>query len=326
MKKSLLTVLACFALAATQAQKIVSEPFNYPNGQLSGQGGWSQAQGTNYFSLMYPGLQLSGYPLNQGDSAVALFGASSIGQSSKNLDTVISTGEVYCSFLMNVIDAPTNPDFIFGFTPSAMSPTYLGGRLLVKKSSDNYLSFEVQANLAGTANSKTAFSYPINRTYLFVIKYTFVPGTGNDEIRLFIFATIPPEEPGTPTVGPVTDPANGDMDDIDRISIIAHTAETKAIIDGVIVSTTWAGLFSPITAIGDKENLSLPMTIPNPVRNSISFAAPVTAEISDLNGQVLLKVENTNNINTAGLPDGCYMISVNHDKGAQHQLMLVRKE
>ncbi len=49
---------------------------------------------------------------------------------------------------------------------------------------------------AGESPTFTSFDFTLNTTYLLVLKYTFVSGTSNDEVSLFVFTIdVPSSEP-----------------------------------------------------------------------------------------------------------------------------------
>ncbi|MEO8211132.1 MAG: dockerin type I domain-containing protein, partial [bacterium] len=78
-------------------------------------------------------------------------------------------------------------------------------------------------------------------TYLLVLKYTFVPGSDtNDEVSLFVFTSVPPNNEPSPTLGPKTYPSL-DANNIGRIALRQGAAifAPTLTIDGIKVSKAW---------------------------------------------------------------------------------------
>ena len=72
------------------------------------------------------------------------------------------------------------------------------------------------------------------------MKYEIVEGEKNDIVSLYIIdGNIPDTEPETPSIGPLTDSAQSDINP-GCIAMRQFNAGQKVIVDGIRVATSWA--------------------------------------------------------------------------------------
>ncbi len=270
------------------AQVLYNENFDYPAGDSLGAHGWVSFSGgaTNVLSVTSPGLTFTGYPGSGIGNAVTV---NPNGQDAyTSLSAIDSTASFYAAAMINVTSAQAG-DYFMAFLPST-STTFYSGRLHARLSGGN-LNFGITKGAATdttTAGIWTTANYSLNTTYIVVLKYTFVEGTNNDQVSLFVFeSSIPSVEP-TPTVGPLTYPS-GDAFNLGRIALRQGTASRAPVlkVDGIKVTRSWSSILTSVLNQTSflPDNFKLEQNFPNPFNptTSISFTLPE-------NGKAVLKV------------------------------------
>ncbi len=140
--KSIFTfaIVLCFSFLLN-AQILLEENFDYPEGDSLVQHGWTVHSGTGTAllaasgSLSYPGYDLSGV----GNSVVVTGGPTS------RMDENIvyaeqDSGAVYAAFMVNVDTAGTTEDYFFHLGPSTLGSSYRA-RVFVKDDGAGNLLF-----------------------------------------------------------------------------------------------------------------------------------------------------------------------------------------
>jgi len=241
MKKIILLFCLVLISSAAFAQIRLYENFDYPAGDSIGAHGWNYNTGTtNTIFVTSPGLSYAGYPLTSIGNSARL--RNNGNDAYKNFPAD-STGVLYASFMVNVDSVKTPGDYFVALI-SPLSTTNYVARLYAKDSA-GALSFGLSKTTAANGGiTYTPGNYSLGTTYVVVLKYTFNPGVNDDVINAFIFTSgIPPTEPATPTIGPVTGTANDAP--IGRFAIrqgSAFNAPTLNI-DGIRVSDNWFGTY-----------------------------------------------------------------------------------
>ncbi len=216
-----------------RATLYLEEGFNYSTGNLSTP--WT-AGGTG-IQVANPNLTLAG--LNDtspsGNKLTVTSGASRT-QGRNFTATPITSGTVYCSFLIQCTTLPTASQYVIGLVKTN---TLLSGSadpiiLYVTPNSSSGFCFKI--NHSG--NNQTATNVlTANALYFVVLKYTF---GGGGKADLFFDTAAASSEPVTPnaTVGPV----GSDPTDLTVVSIKAQSATNQGTwdIDTIRVGSTWA--------------------------------------------------------------------------------------
>ncbi|MBE2226303.1 MAG: T9SS type A sorting domain-containing protein [Ignavibacteria bacterium] len=325
MRRILLLIVAFVSFAIVEkasGQILMTENFDYPEGDSLGAHGWVSFSGgnTNVLNVATPGLTYSGYPLSGiGNSAfLQRNGQDAYKQFAGTGD---STGNIYISFMLRMDSAGTG-DHIFGLLPDN-STTNFAGRIYIKDTTGGY-----RIGIGKSTNPIVYSSsvYTFGTTYVAVIKWVFVDGASNDEVNLFVFnSTIPGTEPA-PTVGPVTQNI-GDPPNIRRVYLrqgAGNLGAYSSYIDGIRVFKTWGNLVSVSNISTVAENFSLSQNYPNPFNPStkINFSIPersfVTMKVYDMLGKEVMTLVNSNysagtyavDMNASALSTGIYMYSV----------------
>lgn len=243
MKKIIFVFLSMFTSLFTSAQ-LLTENFNYTTNDSLTANGWLVASGgtTNALRATDSALTLTGYPASGIGKSVPL--ATSGQDVVEDLSVSASNNAVYASFLTKINSAQATGDYFFGFLPQG-STTSFTGRTFVRLSSTGYFRVGVSKGSVGTNETLTYSndSFAIGQTYLFVLKYTIIPGTTNDSIKLFVLSSVPSIEPTNPTTFTLGG-TNADVSTISRIFIRQGSATSAATLNlgGIRVNTLWTTL------------------------------------------------------------------------------------
>lgn len=292
MKKKycIITFFFLFLLTVTLKAQILAESFNYPAGDSVQQHGWTTIGTifTNQVKVVSPGLDFIGYQLpGIGNSCNII----NTGQDVyKQLSATVTSGSIYGFFLVRIDTARAGGDFFASFLPAA-STTNFATRVYVRKAvtmASNNISFGIIKNaLGGGGLVYSDSTYTTGTTYLLVAKHTFVAGTTNDQVSLFIYSpgdVVPAAEPSPTVTGGASTTA--DVSDIGRFAIRQGqtTISCNGLIDEIWVGTDWASTLpvelSSFTFSVNKSNVLLNWLTSLEI-NNMSFEI----ERSNVNGQ-----------------------------------------
>jgi len=227
----------------------------------------------------------------------------------------ITDGTVYASFLFKPSAAITTIEtdtYFFHFakytTPNTALNSAFRARAFVLRGTDPLTQFKMGLNFNAAdyiSPTNVTADLDITKTYLVVVKYTFVDGLLNDTASMFVFAEgdAIATEPATPTLGPITATLTGTApnqvlaDDLNVIQCIAFRQSStgqNAIVDGIYVRKVW-DLTNPGVALGvDKFEKNTLKVYPNPAQNNrVSIYSSIEGEkeitLTDMSGKVVLK-------------------------------------
>ncbi len=220
-------------------QLLMVEDFDYPVGDLITAHGWTNHSGTtNPITVRAASITYTDYISSGIGNEISMVASA---EDDNKSFTAQTSGSVYASFLVNVTAALTG-DYFIHLGPNAIG-TVFRGRVFVKKDASNNLSFGL--SMSSTTISWTEFTYAMNTTYLLVLKYTFVAGTQNDIVNLFINPDPLLAEP-LPTLTNIDVPAS-DPADIGSVALRQGDAAKgpSLKLDGIRIGTTWDGIFDP---------------------------------------------------------------------------------
>ena len=254
--KHLFGILAIVALCGVpaQAERMLTENFEYELGNLYSQGGWlkygTQAAGPVQVinnALTYPDYQDKAVGkavhLTQVASGEDLMRAVS--------ETAISSGKVYLSALVKV-NAVADDQYFLAF----IQPTSAGivdkktppenTRLIASKgSADGKFVFKISRNSATLFESTEEFE--LGKTYLVVMSYEFKEGTKNDVVQLWVNPAVASTEPKPNAAINSATHTGADMKSFQAIELRQGSSATKVgpevIVDAIRVGTAWTDLF-----------------------------------------------------------------------------------
>jgi hypothetical protein len=208
-----LAVICVFVVASNAAMAQVpgpiefSDQFAYTTGvALSGQGSWTvNGSGTSTILVVSGNQVFSGYSQSIGDQ-VQLSAATGSKASRHALPSTLSADIVYAYFLVNFSAKPTGTEMFFALRNAggtAQDGMSLPGSRPLKVSArpGTILTESVEIGVRKRGGTRVfADQKPLltGSTYLIVVAYSFNPGAGNDEVRLWVNPSSFPGVPGEP--------------------------------------------------------------------------------------------------------------------------------
>lgn len=243
MKKTylLLFVMLMFIapVKSTWAQWLLTDDFSSPAvGTNINGNGWTahSGAGTNAIKVTAPGLTYTGYYGSGVGNAVSL---TTSGEDDNKSFTAVTSGTVYAAAMINVSAAQATGDYFFHVGNGS---SYYA-RIFIKSSGAGFV-IGASKYTAAAAYSGTVFSF--NTTYLLVVKYTYIAGTTNDQVDLFMLTdpSMPATEPAA-TLTTTDGNVGNDVASISQLYIRQGTAANAATlqIDGIRVAASWNDLF-----------------------------------------------------------------------------------
>lgn len=251
--------MSLFAMATligttANAERLLTENFEYNLGNLYSQGGWlkygTQAAGPVQVidnALTYPDYQDKAVGkavhLTQVASGEDLMRAVS--------ETAITSGKVYLSALVKV-NAVADDQYFLAF----IQPTSAGivdkktppenTRLIASKgSADGKFVFKISRNSATLFESTEEFE--LGKTYLVVMSYEFKTGDKNDVVQLWVNPAVTSTEPQPNAAINSATHTGADMKSFQAIELRQGSSATKVgpevIVDAIHVGTAWTDLF-----------------------------------------------------------------------------------
>ncbi len=251
--------MSLFAMATligttANAERLLTENFEYELGNLYSQGGWlkygTQAAGPVQVinnALTYPDYQDKAVgkavQLTQVASGEDLMRAVS--------ETAISSGKVYLSALVKVNAVADNQYFLAFIQPTSAgivdkkTPPENTRLIASKGSADGKFVFKISRNSATLFESTEEFE--LGKTYLVVMSYEFKEGTKNDVVQLWVNPAVASTEPQpNATINSATH-TGADMKSFQAIELRQGSSATKVgpevIVDAIRVGTAWTDLF-----------------------------------------------------------------------------------
>ena len=250
-------VLACLCTAlSAQADRYLTENFDYPVGNLYGQGNWLWygSQDAAPVQVVDTALTLAGYQPTAAGKAARL-GNTASGQDVmvKFADQPITSGAVYTAALINVKSVTQDNVYFLSY----IAPSTTGvqdkktnseiGRLMAEASSDGKFKFKISRN-SSTQLETTADEYELGKTYLVVFMYQLVEGTKNDIVKLWVNPADKAKEPAA--AAQITDMSVHTSADANRLQAVelrqgSSTSKTgpQVIVDAMRIASSWADLF-----------------------------------------------------------------------------------
>lgn len=244
MRKNLLSIIAVALLfaatTALNAQVLLNESFNYPAGNLAGNGNWAQVG-----SVATTPIQVGTEVMSYTNYVTTPVGKSVIlGDAGQDVTYAFgdqTSGSVYVGCIINFSQVQhADGEYFLTVTPSGA--TTAAGRVYVRKS-DNGMQFGVSRAGAATAAIWNVKEYALNTPHLLIFKYEIVEGEKNDKVSLFVDPVISDKEP-TPTAISFDETSSTDRLP-GSIQLRQGTAGKTplGILGQLKVTTTWASLF-----------------------------------------------------------------------------------
>jgi hypothetical protein len=245
MHARFLSTILFLLLAGEARPQLLVEDFDYPTGDTLARHGWSahSAAGTNAI-LITPGSLLSpGYrPQSRGNS-VMLGGAG--GEDCNRGFSPVSSGDLYCTFLVSVSAAKTGGDYFFHLLEGPGVGSAFLDKVWVRDNGSGQVQFGLTLR-ASTGATYAAVSYGYNTTHLLVVRHSFLTGAANDQVRLWIDPDLTRQE-GSATLT-LTEPTSADPPSLSLVALRQGGATTSATlhVDAITISTIWGEPPAPV--------------------------------------------------------------------------------
>jgi hypothetical protein len=284
------------------SQNLFFDDFWYPvRDSLEGMGGWfrSGANSSENIRIVSPGLTYPGYYGSGLGNMVFLNNPTSGGDIVLHNFTAQTSGTLYLSFLIWVdsLSANAGSGHVIGFDQSGGTTNMNTCLYIQKLTSSTYKLGISKTDDASYGNT----IYNTNRSYLVIMKYSFISGTDNDSTKMFVYAaTVPATEPALPTTFST---AGHDMVNNGQVFISNGYAQTglkysSVKIDGIKIGTSWltSVLHNSIRTISNAvpEHYRLNQNYPNPFNPSTSIKFEVAVHGNKSEQQVRLTVFDIN--------------------------------
>lgn len=251
--------MSLFAMATligttANAERLLTENFEYNLGNLYSQGGWLKygTQAADPVQVIDNALTYPDYQDKAVGKAVHLTQVASGEDLMRAVsETAISSGKVYLSALVKV-NAVANDQYFLAF----IQPTSAGivdkktplenTRLIASKgSADGKFVFKISRNSATLFESTEEFE--LGKTYLVVMSYEFKTGDKNDVVQLWVNPAVASTEPKPNAAINSATHTGADMKSFQAIELRQGSSATKVgpevIVDAIRVGTAWTDLF-----------------------------------------------------------------------------------
>ena len=244
----------CLSFLSGYGQSVLlTEHFNYPADSLLQSNGWfgHSAASTNPIRVTNGGLSWTTTPYIGSGVGNAAAVKNTGADENRPFSTFVNSGSVYSSFLLRVDSTPAPGDSSYFFhigqygnttNPvfTTISTAFRGRTFVLPGTTANNFRLGLTFNSNNPGSSVTSQTYNVGQTYLVVLKYTFVAGTLNDSVSLFVFADGAniTQEPSSPTLGPFAGTAT-DLDFAQLVALRQYSATQRITVDGIVVRTNW---------------------------------------------------------------------------------------
>lgn len=290
--KKIFTCIFCalVAISLNATGPILSESFSYNLGNLYGNGGWIKysTNANEPIQVINNPLTYTGYQDNAVGYAVELAGTNNKDQCLWKQFSAdpITVGSVYYSFLMNMKSVGSNASGVFFATlvsegknnvspgDGVSVPTTVGyeARLFAGPSTNTgKFKLAVTKNGASITTSSPAtqtMELDLATTYLVVVKYTWVKGTKNDIVQVW----VNPNKDAEPATASLTATDNSadltygiiglELRQGGVVDSYTNRPAPDVIIDQIRMAQNWADLF--VQATGGDTPSTDPIISPSP--------------------------------------------------------------
>jgi hypothetical protein len=222
-----------FLSSIGMGQTLLVENFNADDAVKITDIGWTAHSGaaSNPISIVLPGLDYSGY-FGTGIGNAA--GLNNTGEDAHKSFTSQTTGDVFASFLVKVNTSVSG--YFAHFGPTTAAGSDFRARVFIDGTGPFKFGLSKGSSTATLATSESQ----VGTTYLVVLKYKIIEGAVNDEVSLYVFDSgVPSQEPGTPTVGPLTDAGISDINP-NSFAIRQFNSSQRIVVDAIRVATSWS--------------------------------------------------------------------------------------
>jgi hypothetical protein len=278
------------------------------------------------------------YYINSTNSILTSFGTEGPGRCITPI-TLATSPNVYLSFLCTMTSCPDNTGNLKGDIIRLIGANNISvaGRVNATATAGK-VAFRVGADanaFLGTSAAGTTFDMAGN-TFLLILKFESIAGTGNDVVKLFVYPTttplaaLPATEP-TPYATTIFSAINPEPTTIKGFHINTFLSQTSSgmplcNLGAFRVTTSWASISnSKIAAVEEAKTLTNLSVFPQPVTDkaTVAFTSAVSnsgnINVLDASGRVVLTknavyTEGSNQItfSTENMVNGLYLVCINN--------------
>lgn len=285
--KKIYILLALFMGLNTSnyGQNQITEDFIYPPvDSLENSGNWYKSGIDSKYNIKVvgPGLEYKDYVGSGRGNCCLLTNSGNGDVLYHNFSKAITTGSAYLSFMFRMDNLPSSvtKGYCIGYNPNT-GGTNINTSLHINRLSDTTFSLGVQKTINEEIDYVSTL-FKIQKTYLIVLKYSFIPGSDNDVSSLYVFdKEVPATEPNIPMASTVD---GGDYTGQGSVVLLNNYAQSGLngcyiLLDGIRVGNSWAS--SVLNPISSTQSVAEPSKLtsshyPNPFQRmtTISYQIP----------------------------------------------------
>ena len=222
-------LICCFcglllATSSLPASDLLWETFNYPNGDLVGNGEWAQT-GT-----------IATTPIQVSSGEVLLATGQDVNRPLSSDYTLADGTPFFLGATINLQSATAAGDYFLHWSPAGSSTTFIS-RVFAKSSGTGYLLGYLETSGTGTT-TYGATMLDFNKNYRVVLQYNPVAGTLNDTAELFV--------DGTSYLTDTWTSSTAEQPILGAVNLRQAAANAAYLhLDGLVLSTTFAEAMVP---------------------------------------------------------------------------------
>lgn len=248
--------------ATAQGLDLVNDDFNYTAGSLTtANANWVafSGAGSSPVTVASPGLTYTGYWSSGSTNKITIASqATTTSQEDVYREfEAMTANTVYVSFLLNLTDVSnlnpntsTTGNYFFALLPNSSTSNYVS-RMVVRLGT---VATKYQLGIRPGSGSTVTWGADMDpgTTYLVVLRYTFVSGTANDVVDVWINPTLGATPPAA-TFSSSDWTGSTEPPNIARIALRqaggAAASTPSASLDGFRVGTNWTNAPLPVTLL-----------------------------------------------------------------------------
>jgi len=262
MKNFILLSLGLLAALTGFSQRLITEDFNYDTGSLVtvSDSAWVHFSGTTKpIRVIDSNLTYPGYTTNPSDTSRLVFLDSAINNAEDaNIKfSTVSSDSLYCTFLLNVRDSinlfgdsSQKGEAFISFLPLSGNDSGAVGVAIKRSATGGYKLgiFSGIDTLPKTVNWYDS-SYARGRTVLVTMAYEFIPGDGNNLVKLWVNPPMDSIQPSPNALVIDLDSASSPKK-FGRLGLLQRSQRSpRCQIDAIKVSTSWDDAVLPLALL-----------------------------------------------------------------------------
>lgn len=268
VKLSFLMAVFLLQLSGTMKAQLLIEDFNYTQGTLLVDHGWTAHSGAGSSSIdVTSGLSFDGYASSGIGGAANL---DSNGEDVHKTFTEQTSGSIYAAFIVKT-EATNSAGYFLHLGQSTIGTTFIS-RVWVNATGSGVG--------IGSSAPSTYTSITAGTPTLLVVKYDYSSKVSS----LFVFNSFPATEPGTANA---TFTETASISNVGSLGLRQYNNSQRIIVDGIRVATTWAEAVKASGSAGGNLPPTISQITLTPATDITSTTTvAVSADISDADGTI----------------------------------------